>query len=258
MFLIGFLVFLFGLCMGSFLNVVIYRYNSGRGLDGRSHCMSCGKTLEWYELIPVFSFIFQQGKCASCKSRISWQYPIVEFLTGALFLGTVERYGLTLFSVYACVVWMLLMVIFVYDLKHKIIPDGIVYAFMILSFASSLWLFIEGVSWVPTLLSGPVVALPFILIWAISMGRWMGFGDAKLALGIGWFLGVSGGYTAVILAFWIGALVGLILIFSNAGKVGMKSELPFAPFLIIGIAIVFFANLHFGDLLNFFSLIRLQ
>src|SRR5690242_17998674 len=93
-----FIFFILGTIIGSYINVVVLRYHTGRSsVTGRSLCFSCGKTLSWYELVPIFSFLFLNGKCLGCNSRISYQYPIVEFITGILFLGIASKIGLSLF-----------------------------------------------------------------------------------------------------------------------------------------------------------------
>lgn len=263
-----FLVFVFGTIVGSFLNVLILRYNTGVSpMTGRSFCFSCGKKLGPLELIPVFSFIFQGGKCAGCQSKISWQYPLVESLTGLLFVGVFLKYfGLVgLFYDYwyifvALFTMAVLIAITVYDFKHKIIPDGLVIAFGFLSLIKILldYFLMLGTPaeikshWLWFLSAGPLLALPFFLIWLVSRGRWMGLGDPKLVLGIGWFLGPIMGLSAVILAFWSGALYGLILMtlskFSWHGlKIDGKTEVPFAPFLVLGFLLVYFFNI---DILN--------
>ncbi len=249
-------IFLIGLCIGSFLNVVIYRYNTGWKITGRSKCLSCGKTLAWYELIPLFSFFFQGGRCTGCNSRLSWQYPLVEFTTGALFVGIYEIFGFTIGTPYYAIVWSLLVAIFVYDLKHKIIPDGLVFSFAFLSlFVNMLFVRIPSEA-ISLLVAGPAVAFPFLFIWLISKGKWMGFGDAKFGLAMGWMLGMNMGYAAITLAFWIGALIGILVMVFRLGNLHMKSEIPFAPFLVIGTAFVFFANIHIEDILMLFSFTR--
>jgi len=245
--------FLFGAIIGSFLNVVIYRYNTGTSLGGRSMCMSCGKDLSWYELIPVASFFIQRKKCANCGSKISWQYPAVELVTGILFLAVFLKIFSFPLSVHAALsllyllfVMGLLVVIAVYDWKHKIIPNGLVYAFAAVSFAVSLldMAVFSGHAtngqYLLLVLAGPFLALPFALIWLLSRGKWMGLGDAKLALGIGWFLGLYAGISAVISAFWIGALFGVTMLFFKGKAFTMKSEIPFGPFLVLGTLLVFF------------------
>ena len=254
-----FFFFVFGLIIGSFLNVVIYRMNTARSLSGRSACMSCQNKLCWYELIPLFSFFGLQGRCRNCKEKIFIQYPLVEFVTGLIFLSLFLKFrnifffSLPIFSItylYYALMFSLLIVITIYDLRHKIIPDVLSFTFDVLAFIG-LFFFTNSIFYgfsphIPSFfefLSGLLVALPFALLWLVSRGVWMGFGDAKLALGLGWFLGLSMGFSALVLAFWIGAVVGLgLVIFSK--KYGFKSEIPFAPYLILGTLLVFIFNFN--------------
>ncbi len=230
-------VFLFGLIVGSFLNVIICRYNTGKGIGGRSQCFTCSKELAWFELVPVISYLFQRGRCRGCAARISWQYPLVEFITGLLFVGIFLRFIADPYAIiFYWLVVSVLMVIAVYDIYHKIIPDGCVYLFILLALASSALR-------PDHLLAALVLFLFFAALWYFSAGRWMGFGDAKLAIGIGLLLGLKSGLSAVIIAFWLGALVGLALVLygrlrrlsSRRKYLTIKSEIPFAPFLIAGI-----------------------
>ncbi len=246
--------FMFGAIIGSFLNVVSLRFNSGKTVGGRSMCMSCGKTLTWIELIPILSFLAQRGACRKCKSKISWQYPLVEFLAGALFVLILLTFPpvtplaavwTLMYIVTACI----LLVIAAYDAKHQIIPDQLVYTFDVIALAS---VFVGTHTWfhVPhlaTLLAGPVVALPFALLWAVSRGRWMGFGDAKLALGIGWLLGMGGGINAIVLAFWVGAAASVLWMLISYGKFKRALAIPFGPYLIIGMYIVLISGVRFID-----------
>jgi leader peptidase (prepilin peptidase)/N-methyltransferase len=253
-YLATFFVFLFGLAIGSFLNVVIYRYNTGRGVNGRSGCMHCGKVLEWYELFPVVSFLVQRARCTKCSSKLSWQYPAVEFLTAFLFTATflkflnqVFDFRTTMSFLIMLIAWCMLVVIVVYDFRHKIIPDAMVYTFAALGLVRIMLVIPTTPAFIfyGTLLAGPILFLPFFLLWFVSSGRWIGFGDAKLALGIGWMLGLGYGLSAIVLAFWIGALVSMVYMLvqhlkSRGKTLTMKSEIPFAPYLILGFTIVYF------------------
>jgi prepilin signal peptidase PulO-like enzyme (type II secretory pathway) len=134
--------FLLGLIVGSFANVLILRYGTGRGMGGRSSCPSCGRALRWFELIPVASFLFQRERCRACGGRISPQYVIVELVFGFLFaLSALYTMGFVHFGAgyeFLLAGWassFLLVSIAVYDLKHFIIPDGMAYAFMVVAFA---------------------------------------------------------------------------------------------------------------------------
>src|SRR3989338_4545824 len=258
-------VFILGTIVGSFLNVVILRYNTGVSFfSGRSFCPSCGKKLSWYELVPIVSFFVLRRKCAGCGSKISWQYPLVELATGLLFLSTLYALHSTLFfdiyyllsTIYYLLIWSILIVISVYDLRHKIIPDLLVFLFAGLSLVFLLLSTWKTRFQMWDFLAGPLFALPFAALWFFSQGRWMGLGDAKLALGIGWFLGLIKGGSAIILGFWMGAIVGLALIGISKLSIakrfrsnyGLKSEIPFGPFLILGTIIAFFFNINIFDL----------
>ncbi len=244
MILLPLLIFFLGLLVGSFLNVVILRMNTGRTVvTGRSMCARCSRPLEWYELVPVLSFLFLRGKCRTCKNRISFQYPVVELVTGILFLTLYLKFPLAMgFSAYSWLSFLftatiasLLIVAAVYDARHKILPDGVIYPFLLLTLiaiAVKATLF-PGFPAAKAVFDGVLVGLPFFLLWWLSKGRVMGFGDVKLALGIGWLLGTTLGFSAVILSFWIGAVFGLFLI-GVSHTHSMKSQVPFGPFLIAG------------------------
>ena len=248
-------VALIGLAVGSFLNVVILRYHSGRLISGRSFCTSCGRKLAWYDLVPVFSFVFLRGRCGTCRARISWQYPLVELLTASVFVLAVAQFTqgfpgterwLLLATQLLC--WPLLIIICVYDFRHKIIPDALAYGFAGIALAFRLTdTFSSGLTaraWAD-LAAGPILFIPFFLLWFLSRGRVMGLGDGKLAVGMGWLLGLGGGISAILFGFWSGALVGLVLIALRRlhlarAVITMKSEVPFGPFLIAGVLAVSF------------------
>lgn len=248
MLLLPVVIFLLGLLIGSFLNVVILRLNTGRSVvHGGSKCARCDRALRWYELVPVFSFLALRGKCRTCRLEVSFQYPIVELITAIVFVllyGHIVIPGLYMLSAwitfgFALVVASLLIVITVYDLRHKIIPDVIVYPLILLSFISVIWrgAMVPGFAVGAALFQGVVVALPFFLLWYFSKGKLMGFGDVKLMLAIGWLVGLVQGISVLLLSFWIGGIVGLFLI-GFTRRYGMKSEVPFGPFLIVALFIV--------------------
>lgn len=271
------LVFIFGTIIGSFLNVVILRYNTGESfLTGSSRCFKCGKNLKWSELIPIFSFLFQRGKCSKCKTKISWQYPLVEIITGLLFLlifnppaggfaqdGFVfdwQFFNYPIFStLFFLIISCLLIIISVYDFRHQIIPNCFVYAFNVLAFAglfftktipiSSTSIFHPLLSTLYSPLcnfvSGLAFAGVFVLMWLVSRGKWMGLGDAKLVLGMGWILGLAKGFIAIAFSFWLGAIVSIALLFIFKKEYNIKSKIAFGPFLTAG----FFISYFWGDYL---------
>jgi prepilin signal peptidase PulO-like enzyme (type II secretory pathway) len=266
------LIFLFilGTIIGSFLNVVILRYGSNKSISrGGSMCPKCNKKLKWYELIPVLSWVLQFGKCAKCKNKISIQYPLVELATGVLFvvnylnwipdhlaLQGVSGFGTTYVSVLLFVLTTIalsiLIVVFVYDLYHKIIPDVFSFSF---AGVGLILLFMNFSGW--DLLAPVILYLPFYLLWRVSEGRWIGLGDGKLAFGFGAFLGIAYGLSAIVLSFWIGAVfaIGLMLIHQlrqDGKSITMKSEIPFGPFMIIAFLIVYFYQVDVVGLSNIF------
>jgi leader peptidase (prepilin peptidase)/N-methyltransferase len=258
---------LFGLIVGSFLNVLILR-RGAEGLGGRSHCMSCGALIRWYDNVPVFSWLALQGKCRSCGARISLQYPLVEVLTGILFalIGAATGFALWQQALF-CLLAALLVAIAVHDLRTTIIPDPWVYTFV----GSAFLLGVVGTAlntpslFLSSLLGGPIAALPLFLLWLLSRGAWMGFGDVKLALGMGWLLGPVYGTAAVFFAFVIGAVVSVCIllplpaILSALGRVGitrvpissggftMRSEIPFGPFLVASTFIIWLLLINSVD-----------
>lgn len=268
--------FIFGVIIGSFLNVVVLRYNTGRTILGYSKCHSCGIALAWKELFPILSFIVLRGKCSKCRSNISIQYPLVELLTGVTFLCIFLVSSSIIESVFLAIIFSILIAIVVYDVRHKIVPDGLVYTFV---FVSLLYVFVNvqsilvgGYFILPNsieLLAGLLVAFPIWILWFISKGRWIGLGDAKIALGMGWFLGIPGGFTALLLSFWIGAFVGVVMLLIThidqktillrteelkliPKGLTMKTEIPFAPFMVFSVFLVYFFKLNIIELITLY------
>jgi len=261
--MIELLIFIFGAAVGSFLNVVICRLETEEGMvKGRSHCPKCGQTLRWHDLIPIVSFFMLRGRCRACKEKISWQYPIVEVAAGLLFLliifnpptpllkggaGGLDFIALCFLLYVTCS----LIVIFVYDLRHYIIPDvvlfpavgaAVAYRIFEIFFNPPTPLLKGGAGGLaqlaPFLFSALGAAAFFLFLVLVTRGRGMGRGDVKLALLLGLILGWPDILLALFLAFCLGALVGLGLI--AAGRKTMKSQIPFGPFLIAGTLLAVF------------------
>lgn len=251
------IIFLWGLAAGSFLNCIIYRLETGSTfLRGRSYCPHCKHTLSWQDLIPLLSFLILKGKCRYCHQKISWQYPLVELATAILFilvinnqLSTINFQNL-LATCYLLLVTCLLIIIFVYDLKHYIIPDKVIYPAICLTFIFNLldtrYLILN------TAIAAFGAAVFFLAIVLISKGKWMGVGDVKLAFFMGLFLGFPKILVALFLSFLIGAAIGLGLII--VGKKTLKSEVPFGPFLVTGTFLaMFWGKEVINWYLNFFN-----
>lgn len=242
------ILFLLGISVGSFLNVVIDRIPAGKTvLSGRSFCDACRKTLAWYELVPILSFLCLRGKCRTCKSKLSWQYPVVEVITGLLFISTFYFTGNNyILLVYLLSIFSGLLAIFMTDLKYKIIPDHVL-VFVSLLTCGYILLY-QRPQGAGNFVSALVLCLFFLLLFVVTKGKGLGFGDVKYAFFMGLFLGfpkvVIGFYTA----FLTGAVVSVILII--IGKKKFRQTVPFGPFLVIGTGIAYI----YGDL--FWSFFR--
>ncbi|OGZ66401.1 MAG: hypothetical protein A3C50_02645 [Candidatus Staskawiczbacteria bacterium RIFCSPHIGHO2_02_FULL_43_16] len=238
-------IFILGLCIGSFLNVVILRLEKSESIGGRSYCPHCKHPLTWFDLIPVFSFLFLGGKCRYCKAKISWQYPMVEIGTAVIFLLiTNDQLPITNMAGLLNVLFLFyisssLIIIFVYDFYHYIIPDIVLFPAIIVALPFH-------VSW-NYLLAAMLASGFFLCIFFVSHGKWMGFGDVKLAVLLGLILGLPNILAALFLAFFFGAIIGVSLMLLN--QKGLKSELPFAPFLILG---TFMALFWGPEILNWY------
>ncbi len=244
------LIFIFGLCIGSFLNVVICRLKTKESIFiGRSYCPKCRAVLKWYDLIPVLSFLMQKGKCRYCNKKISWQYPIIEITTACLFLLIFKQFLIFNFInlIYFWFIVSILIIIFVYDLKHYIIPDKIVYPAIAISLLYSLFIIHNPLF--NYLLSAFIASGFFLFLVFITKGKGMGLGDVKLAFLMGLILGWPNILLALFLSFFSGAIVGIGLIALH--KKGLKSQIPFGPFLS---ANTVFALLYGSQLIDYLTM----
>ncbi len=250
------IVFFIGSAVGSFLNVVVDRGNNKETfLAGRSHCEYCKKHLQIADLIPVLSFIFLRGKCRYCKKKLSFYYPLVEIITGIMFVIIVVTLfpyfpiGITsptqiylLFT--TLVIVSSLILIFFTDLKFGIIPIMPVVIALVASLAIHLLSAADNVPLINFLLSGFFLASFFLSIFLVTRGRGMGFGDVIYAFLMGFILG----YPKVILGFYIAVLSGSIIpimVLTIQKKKIRGTVIPFGPFLVAGTII----SLFWGDLL---------
>lgn len=238
--------FILGLAIGSFLNVVVLRLESDKTLDGRSKCPSCGALIHWYDNIPVLSFFLLGRKCRQCRFPISWLYPSVEIGTAILFsfFGAMTL-GLGSVSEIVALVWLLFLVsilvaIAVYDGRNMEIPlvllvtglgGAIVAALALTAVAPVPWT--DPLSpWRDMLWGSGIAAGIFYALVYFSKETWMGMGDVWLAGIAGAAVGLPALLLLFTLSFSVGALVGGVLMIS--GRRGMKSQVPFAPFLAVG------------------------
>lgn len=228
------LVALFGLVIGSFLNVLADRLPKGQDVFlGRSHCDFCKKNLRWFELIPVISFFSCGARCLRCHKRLSWQYPLSELVTATGFIVLYRVFGMHAAELAASlVIFSSLLVVTLADLKYQIIPDSMIVTSLVGAIA---WLYVHvpPAMWLAHGLSGIAACALFYMLWYGTKGKGMGFGDVKLSFVLGLLLGFPGTIFALYIAFLTGAGVGVILILG--GSKTLKSKIAFGPFLILGI-----------------------
>lgn len=264
------ILFVSGLAIGSFLNVVIFRYDgeqplfSFAGLGGRSHCMHCKAQIKWYDLVPVFSFIFLMGKCRACGRRISFQYPLVELLTACAFLLPAlyfyPHYSFPAMhpqAVAMAALWLpviaLMIILAGVDMRLMLIPDETVIGLSLVGLALSSYrdsflgayaaLFPQSASPFLNHIAGGALGFALLgLIVLLSRGRAMGMGDVKLAGAMGLILGFPDIVFVLAFSFLVGGIfsMGLLLARWGRGRTTMKTMVPFGPFMVAGFFIHIF------------------
>ena len=260
------IAFGFGVIIGSFLNVVIYRFHTGKSLSGSSHCLSCQTDLRWYELFPLLSYLTLRGRCGTCSAAIPSRYFWVELVTGVLFMLVILMLS-PWYWLFGAMIVSILIIVAVYDLYHMVIPNffvGLLILLALLTTALDYWLLPDVIRIRWQLLAGALSYGFFASLWYFSKGRWIGYGDAKLALPLGYIVGLTGTFSMIVLSFWIGTVISLGLILGGwlyrkrgqsalrflTSPLTIKSEVPFAPFLIAAFLLVYLFTV---DVLNLIS-----
>ena len=240
--------FLMGLIVGSFCNVCIHRIPRGENVVvPRSHCPNCQSLIKAYDNIPLLSFLFLKAQCRSCGHRISWQYPVVELLTGVLFALTVFSFGITWHTVLPLAFVTALVIVTFIDLEHQIVPDVITLPGIAIALAWSVLSFFVSAHQTPggfsppaplEALLGTLVGGGLLYLVAVVSRGGMGGGDIKLTAMIGALLG----WQQVLLTIFLGTLSGSVvaLLFLASGKKGRKDPMPFGPFLALGAVLALF------------------
>jgi len=241
--------FIFGSIWGSFCNVCIYRLpNNESVIKGRSFCPSCKNQIKWYDNIPFLSFIFLRGKCRNCSNKISFQYFLVELLSGISFLAIFFLYGISITTLLLIILSIFFIIIFFIDLKHYIIPNELTFPLMVIGFIKSFDPNLNQTifpNYINSLLGG---IFGYSIIWLIIFfykkvrnKEGMGLGDAKLMAVVGfWF-----GWISIPFTIFISSVVALVLVIPSLLKKtkDMSAQIPFGPYIIIGcILYVSFAN----------------
>ncbi|MHC1745174.1 MAG: A24 family peptidase [Syntrophobacteraceae bacterium] len=235
------LAFVIGCCIGSFLNVVVYRLPAGKSIvSPGSACPQCGQPIAFYDNIPVLSYFILRGKCRHCKATFSGRYPLVEALCGLFTLMLFRRYGIhPQFFIELLFVYVLVIIAFI-DLDTYLIPDVLSLSGIVLGFAFSF--FTPRLGWTDSLVG---ILLGGGLFYAVAIGYQylrhqdgLGGGDIKLLGMIGAFLGIAGVLLTVVIASIVGAIVGVIVM--RRQKTGLTAMVPFGPFLSLGALVYLF------------------
>lgn len=230
--MISFFLFVLGLIVGSFVAALSYRFPKKISISrGRSFCPECKKTIRWFDNIPLLSYSLLGGKCRYCTERISPRYPLIEAVTGVLFVLV----GLTPFLLF---VTALLVALLVVDWENMLLPDEFIFWGVL---TTLIYLLFSQQNFYSYLLAGFISALVFLILFFITLGRGMGLGDVKLALLIGMILGLDLIIVWLLASFISGGIVAAVLLLTK--KAHMKQKIAFGPFLIFG----FFIALIFGD-----------
>ena len=231
------MIFLIGISIGSFLNVCIYRIPKKEDIVfERSHCMSCGNVLKWYELIPLFSFSVQGGKCRNCKTKLSVQYPLIELLNGLIYVWIFMAKGFQPESILFCICASVLIVISVIDWRTYEIPFG---CNIVIGILGIVRVILDLAHWYNYVIGFFAVSGLFLIIYWITKGRGIGGGDIKLMAAAGLLLG----WQNILLALMIGSIAGSVIHLTLMKVQGKDRVLAFGPYLAFGI----FAAMLYGN-----------
>ena len=240
--LLGISFFFLGAVLASFTCVISERIYTGQSWSkGRSRCNSCRRTLDARDLVPVFSWIASRGRCRTCKAHVPATYAVFEALLGTLFVLSYLTLGLTLQLAVFLATLVVLGFVVIYDLRHTIVPWG---SSILLSLLSFVFAYLHA----PNLhaLGGTVVValiigFAFFLLHVLSRGRAMGLGDAPVSFALSLLVG-SAAVPGLLFSFWVGGVVGILILVFRRGGPKMGIEVPFVPFLAIGYLLAFFTQ----------------
>ncbi len=230
-----------GLCIGSFINALVWRIAHGKTLGGRSLCVHCKKQLRNIDLIPVVSFFILKGKCRFCEKKISWQYPIVEIVTAIAFVLVATQGIAPAMMFFQWIIVALVITLFVIDFQYQVLPDVLTIPTIV--FVVMFRLVMEPLRWVVgvDMVLGGLIGLSFFgLQWIVSRGKWIGDGDVRLGVLMGVLLGFPGVLLALVISYSIGALIAAGLLMTR--ERGWGSRIALGPFLVIGTIITYYGG----------------
>jgi prepilin signal peptidase PulO-like enzyme (type II secretory pathway) len=255
-----FLFFFIGAAIGSFTLVIVNRLHVAPIINGRSKCLSCSKKLAWYELIPVISYLIQRGKCRACEAKIGYEHVLVEVVYGLLYILLYSLFlkdkGINITSawwaVYYSAMFVVSGVLVMYDLRHRLVPEYFLYAFVVLSAVMMMVRFFMEHN-VYEFMTPFILSVPSFFLYHITKKRGIGLGDVVLFSGVGMFLGTEAALASLIISVWSAAIIGITLQMFNSRQYHMKYALPFVPFMIIAMFFVLFTDINVWTLVGLFS-----
>lgn len=240
-------MFIFGVCVGSFLNVCIYRLPIGESLTKKnSHCMTCGEEIKRYDLIPIISWCLLRGKCRHCGAKISPRYTVVEFLNGVVWLGTALWFDIIekpVYIIFTCLMFSAVIVVFFMDWDTQLINTWVVVFIGIMAIGQiALCRAYDQVSITSHIIGAFVVSVPLMIVTLVSHERAMGWGDVFLMIAAGLYLGTQGALVALAVALVTGSIGGL-----TQKHFSGSSKFAFGPYLSIGIFVAIFFGEKLGE-----------
>ena len=240
--MIVFFFFVFGAIVASFIGVLTERLNTGTSwMRGRSRCDSCATVLRSIELIPLVSWSISFGRCRSCGSRVSYRSTLAEGTLGVLFAVAYLQLGFSVALIFFLLTLIFLLAVVLYDLRHMLVPRAFYLPFVVSAFAFALSTATSLHSFGLTLLAAAAIGLAFFLLSVLSGGKWMGLGDAPIAFGLSLLSGAAA-LSGLIFSFWIGAVIGIVLLVLTPRTRRMGIEVPFVPFLAAGFLLAYFTS----------------
>ncbi|TXG99849.1 MAG: prepilin peptidase [Candidatus Moraniibacteriota bacterium] len=261
MFTVFYLIaFFFGAAIGSFVHVVITRLHVAPIVSARSRCLSCGEALRAYDMIPALSYLLLRGKCRYCGTSYGYGSFVTEVLYGILFvllyhtvlIGQPTLVVATLWALYYTLLFVLLGVIALYDRAHTFLPVPQVLAYCVLTLLMLCVRYVHEPSYA-LLLSPILTALPFFVLWVITRGKGLGFGDVVLFLGVGAFFPLEQALAVLLLSVWMGAIYGIGIYFFSRTKHSKHLAIPFVPFIVLAFLIVLFTDISLFSIASLFA-----
>lgn len=234
--------FFLGAIVASFVGVVVVRLNTGEPiLVGRSRCDACGVILSPFSLVPLLSFIASHGRALCCGVRLSLYEPLSELVLGGLFVGAYLALGLTLALPFFLAALSLLAALVLYDLAHQILPPTLLVPLVAVCAVTGYLLSPSLQAFVFSLLTALSIGAVLALIHFLSRGRAMGFADVPLSFGLSLLVGEAA-VPGIVFSFWVGAVIGIAVLFTRPKGSRMGIEVPFAPYLAAGFLLAFFTQ----------------